>query len=148
EAPTGQGVNYAERLSTIFTPAQTGNYVFFIASDDDSDLFLSLDASPSLKHLIAQETSWSNSREWVSSSGGSVVASKRSDQFTGTTWPGGNTIHLIAGTGYYLEADHHQGGGGDDLAVTFKLSTEANPANGTAPRLAGTLLSTTAYNNT
>ena len=148
EAPTGQGVNYAERLSTIFTPVQTGNYIFFISSDDDSDLFLSVDASPSLKHLIAQETSWSNTREWVSSSGGSVLASKRSDQFTGTTWPGGNTIHLIAGTQYYLEADHHQGGGGDDLAVTFKLSTDANPADGTAPRLAGSFLSATAYNNT
>lgn len=148
EAPSGQGVNYAERLSTMFTPAQTGNYVFFISSDDDSDLFLSTDASPSLKHLIAQETSWSNTREWISSSGGSVLASKRSDTFTGTTWPGGNTIHLIAGSQYYLEADHHQGGGGDDLAVTFKLSTEADPANGTAPRLAGNLLSATAYNNT
>ena len=148
EAPSGQGVNYSERLSTVFTPTQSGNYVFFISSDDDSDLFLSSDASPLLKHLIAQETTWSNSREWTTSSGGSVVASKRSDQFTGTAWPGGNTIHLVAGSHYYLEADHHQGGGGDDLGVTFKLSTDSDPANGSAPRLTNNLLSATAYNNT
>src|SRR5207302_297513 len=97
ETPSGQGASYAERVSGFFIPAQTTNYVFFLCSDDDSDLFLSTDASPTNKHLIAQETVWSNSREWVSSGGGGVVASKRSDQFTGTTWPGGNTIHLNAG---------------------------------------------------
>lgn len=147
ETPSGQGVNYAERVSGLFTPAQTANYVFFIASDDDSDLFLSTDSTPTNKHLIAQESAWSASREWLSSSGGSTVAAKRSDQFTGTKWPGGNTIHLTAGTSYYLEADHHQGGGGDNFGVTFKLSTDADPANGIAPRLSGSLLSSSDFNN-
>jgi PKD repeat protein len=147
ETPSGQGVNYSERVSGLFVPAQTGNYVFFICSDDDSDLFLSVNSSPSNKHLITSETGWSNSREWTTSSGGSVLASKRSDQFAGTTWPGGHTISLTAGTAYYLEADHHQGGGGDNLAVTFKLSTAADPVNGTAPALTGGLISTYAYNN-
>ena len=147
ETPAGQGVNYAERVSGLFTAAQTANYVFFVASDDDSDLFLSTDNTALNKHLIAQETLWSSSREWLSSGGGSVVASKRSDKFTGTKWPGGNTIHLTAGTQYYLEADHHQGGGGDDLAVTFKLSTDTDPANGTAPRLTTGVISSPAFNN-
>jgi hypothetical protein len=148
EAPIGQGNNYAERVSGYFIPAQTTNYVFFLCSDDDSDLFLSTDASPSNKHLIATETVWSNSRQWVSSGGGSVLASKRSDQFAATTWPGGNTIQLSAGTQYYIEAVHHQGSGGDDLAVTFKFAGAPDPINGEAPRLSGNSLAVYAYNNT
>lgn len=147
ETPSGQGVNYAERVSGYFIPAQSGSYVFFVCSDDDSDLFLSTDNTPAHKHLIAQETTWSNSREWLSSGGGSVVASKRSDQFAGTTWPTGNTINLNAGTSYYLEADHHQGGGGDDFSATFKLSTAADPTNGTAPRLTGNLIAGYTFDN-
>jgi PKD repeat protein len=147
ESPSGQGNNYAERVSGLFTAPQTANYVFFVCSDDDSDLFLSTDSTAANKHLIAQETAWSNPLEWLSSGGGSVVASKRSDQFTGTTWPGGNTIHLTGGTQYYLEADHHQGNGGDNLAVTYKLSTGGDPANGTTPTLTGNVMGTYAYNN-
>ncbi|HSU57535.1 MAG TPA: chitobiase/beta-hexosaminidase C-terminal domain-containing protein, partial [Candidatus Dormibacteraeota bacterium] len=148
ETPTGQGSSYAERVSGYFIPPQTTNYVFFIAGDDDSDLFLSTDDSPSNKHLIAQETAWSNSREWLSSGGGSVVASKRSDQFTGTTWPGGNTIALNGGSRYYIEAIHHQGSGGDALAATFIVAGTPDPVNGDAPKLTGSAIAAYAYNNT
>jgi hypothetical protein len=148
ETPSGQGTSYAERVSALFIPALSGNYVFFLAGDDDSDLFLSTDSSPANKHLIAQETIWSNSRQWVSSGGGSVLASKRSDQFAGTAWPGGNTISLTGGAQYYLEGVHHQGGGGDAFGATFKLSTEADPVDGDAPRLVSNLLAVNAFNNT
>ena len=148
ETPTGQGNNYAERVTGYFIPPVTTNYVFFVSSDDDSDFFLSTDATPANKHLVAQETAWSNSREWTVSAGGSVLASKRSDQFAGTTWPGGNTIHLLAGVRYYIEGDHHQGTGGDDFAVTYKYATAADPATGTAPALTGTNISAVAFNNT
>jgi hypothetical protein len=121
--------------------------VFFVCSDDDSDLFLSTDSSSANKQLIASETAWSNPLEWLSSSGGSVVASKRSDQFAGTTWPGSNTIHLTAGTAYYIEAVHHQGGGGDDLAATFKFAGAPDPINGSPPQLTGPLIATYAFNN-
>jgi hypothetical protein len=148
ETPSGQGNDYAERVSGFFIPPVTTNYVFFISADDDADLFLSTNAAATNKHLIAQETAWSNSREWVSSAGGSALASKRSDQFSGTTWPGGNMIQLAAGTRYYLEGVHHQGTGGDDFAVTFKYSGAADPADGTAPLLTGSAIGVVAYNNT
>jgi len=144
EVPSGQGANFAERVSAIFTPAVSGNYVFFVCSDDDSDLFLSTDATPANKHLIAQETGWSTSRQWTASAGGSDVTAKRSDQFASTEWPAGNAITLTAGTKYYIEAVHHEGGGGDNLAVTFILDTETDPANGAAPKLTGNLISTVA----
>lgn len=148
ESPSGQGSSYAERISALFTAPATTNYVFFLASDDDSDLFLSPDSNPANKQLIAQETVWSNSRQWFTSGGGSVLASKRSDTFAGTTWPGGNTISLTAGVQYYLEGVHHQGGGGDAFAATFKFSGAPDPANGDAPLLSGNLMGVNAFNNT
>jgi hypothetical protein len=148
ETPSGQGSSYSERVSGFFIPPQTANYVFFIAADDDSDLFLSIDSNPAKKHLIAQETGWSNNRQWVSSGGGSSLTAKRSDQFTGTTWPGGNTITLAGGTKYYLGGVHHQGSGGDGFAVTYKFNTDPDPADGAAPRLTSSVLAVNAYNNT
>jgi hypothetical protein len=35
------GNDYAQRISGYFTPNETTDYVFFVATDDDSDLFLS-----------------------------------------------------------------------------------------------------------
>lgn len=147
ETPQGQGDNYAERVSGYFIPPQTTNYVFFVCSDDDSDLFLSTDATPANKHLIATETAWSNSREWLSSAGGSDPASKRSDQFTGTAWPGGNTIQLTAGSRYYIEAVHHQGTGGDNFEATFKSAGAPDPVNGDAGTLLGGVIGSYAYSN-
>jgi hypothetical protein len=148
ETPSGQGSSYAERISALFTAPQTTDYVFFLASDDDSDLFLSTDSNPANKHIIAQETVWSNSRQWFTSGGGSVLASKRSDTFAGTTWPTGNTISLTAGVQYYLEGVHHQGSGGDAFAATFKFAGAPDPANGDAPTLTGNLLGVNAFSNT
>jgi len=148
ETPSGQGNNYAERVSALFIPARTTNYVFFIAGDDDSDLFLSTDADAANKRLIARETVWSNSRQWLTSGGGSVIASKRSDQFAGTTWPTGNTISLTNGNQYYLEGVHHQGSGGNSFAATFKFAGAPDPADGDPPTLVSSLLAVNAYNNT
>jgi hypothetical protein len=148
ESPSGQGSSYAERISALFTAPATTNYVFFLASDDDSDLFLSTDSSPANKRLIAQETVWSNSRQWLTSGGNSVLASKRSDTFAGTTWPTGNTIGLSAGVQYYLEGVHHQGNGGDAFAATFKFAGAPDPADNSAPTLTGNLMGVNAFNNT
>src|SRR5206468_3315510 len=94
--------NYANRFSGFFVPPATGNYVFYVTGDDDSDLFLSTDATPANKRLIAQETNWSNSRSWNTPGGGtSTAAQKRSDQFSpdgGVTIPFATGIHLLAGT--------------------------------------------------
>src|SRR5262245_48426558 len=45
--------NWGQRISGVFVPATTGDYVFFCTSDDDGDLFLSTDASPTNKRIIA-----------------------------------------------------------------------------------------------
>ena len=148
EVPIEQGADFSERVSGYFIPPQTTNYVFFVCSDDDSDLFLSPDETPGNKHLIAAESAWSNSRKWVSSEGGSLVSDKRSDQFAGTGWPGGNTISLIAGNRYYIEGVHHEGVGGDNFAATVIVQGTPDPADGDAPNLLRSMLATYAYSNT
>src|SRR5262245_52223549 len=64
--------NYGERVSGIFVPAVTGNYIFFISGDDDSDLFLSTDASPVNKRIICQEMQWSDPNSWLAAGAGDV----------------------------------------------------------------------------
>jgi hypothetical protein len=143
EAPTNFADNYAQRVSGYFIPAENGEYVFFLAADDDADLFLSTDDSPANKQLIAQEMNWSGPRNWVTPGGG-LATQKRSDQWSpddGLTMPYSAGITLTAGHKYYIEAVQHEGASGDNLAVTFKLMAEADPLDGDATRLTNSLIS-------
>jgi len=132
------GGNYGNQLIGWFTPPATADYVFFTCSDDPSNLYLSTDDNPANKKLIAQESGWSNPRNWVSVGGGSILEDKRSDTFANSEWPGGpGYIHLIAGQKYYMESLHTEGGGGDNVGATFINITagDSDPVNGDAPRL-------------
>ena len=111
--------NYGAQMIGYFYPPTTGNYTFYLCSDDNSELFLSTDDNPDKKLLIAAETSWSNARQYTSSAGNSDLRAKRSDQYAGTQWPTGNTITLTQGKAYYIEALMKQGGGGDNLSVSI-----------------------------
>ena len=53
EAPSNVAETYGQRLSGWVTPPASGDYVFYIASDDQGQLFLSTDESPANKRLIA-----------------------------------------------------------------------------------------------
>jgi hypothetical protein len=135
------GATWAERVSCLFKPPVTTNYVFFITSDDDSDLLLSTNSSPANEVMIAQEADWSGPLTWVSNDGGtnySELTQKRSDQFvdpvTGIT-PYPNGAPLTAGSSYYLEAIHEQLGGGANLDVTFKFFGESDPQDGDPTRI-------------
>jgi len=102
-----------------------GKYVFFLASDDASYLFLSTDDKPANKKLIAYESGWSNQYQWQTIGGGSNAADKRSDTFSNTTawesWPNYPTISLRANQPYYIEIVHDEGGGGDGADATYVL---------------------------
>jgi len=130
--PPGRAAVYAERVAASSSPPKPTNYVFFLASDDDSDLFLSTDSTPANKHIIAQRPPGPTAASG-SLGGRQHPDLEASDTFAGSTWPGGNTISLTAGTQYYLEGDHHQGNGGDAFAATFKFSGAPDPATATPP---------------
>jgi hypothetical protein len=145
-------INYSTRNSGWFIPPTTDKYVFFVASDDQSDLFLNMTGvSMAGKTLIAQETSWSGFDSWLASGDGSATeaAQKRSDQWTadasGINPPNANGIALTAGQPYYIELDHNQIGGGDDMSVTYQTIEQIAGANwateftnGTPTIIAGT----------
>jgi len=150
EAPQGVADNYAQKVSGFFIPAVTGDYAFIVAGDDDCDLFLSTNDKPANKRLIAQQNSWGNNLEWNSAENGGVVEGANFTQKSSLTWSpdGGNTfpfssgIRLNAGTRYYIEGVHHEGGGGDNFSATFHLASEASPENGTASAFTGNLIAT------
>lgn len=139
------GDNYANRVAGFFVPPATGDYVFFMNSDDDADLFISTDATPANKRLVATEAGWAGSAlGWnAAGGGGDSLAQRRSDQFTDPvtgTQPYASGIHLIGGQPYYMEGDHHEGGGGDYFAATYKLFTDPDPVNGDDSTLSGNVI--------
>jgi len=139
----GNGVqwnNYNSVSYAWFTAPTNDSYVFFLASDDASDLFLSTDSTPANKKLIAQESGWSNEYSWETVGGGSTAADKRSDSFTASAWPTPNVITLTNGQVYYMEIDHHQGGGGAGAGATYMLADDPNIATGPAQGASGEIL--------
>lgn len=135
------GSNYGNQLSGWVLPPVTGDYVFFVCSDDPSELRLSHDDNPANKHLIAVESIYSNPRQWVNSAGASVLSDKRSDQFFGSEWPTPNLITLTNGRMYFIEVLHTEGTGGDNVGVTWQLPGAAEPID-LAPPIPGTNLMT------
>ena len=102
EAPTDVLENYGQRLRGYLVPPVTGNYTFWIASDDGSELWLSTDDSPARRKRIATVNEWTASREWT----------KEANQSS-------EPIALNSGQLYYVEALMKEGGGGDNLAVRW-----------------------------
>lgn len=106
EAPTGRGSDFGARMRAVLVPAVTGEYVFWIASDDDGELWFSPNTDPHAAQLIASVDGWTDSQEW------DKYASQRSITQT-----------LVAGERYYIEALMKENGGGDNLAVGWTTPT-------------------------
>src|SRR5205823_10223503 len=52
--------NYLSTLEGFFIPAVTTNYVFFFCADNDGYMYLSTDANPLNKKVIAADVGWQN----------------------------------------------------------------------------------------
>jgi len=105
EAPQNIGDNYGTRMRALLLPPYTGNYFFWIASDDNSVLYLSSDASPANKMAIARVNGNTSSRQW----------DKETNQMSAP-------IYLVAGQRYYIEALHKESVGSDNLAVRWLMA--------------------------
>lgn len=147
------GDNTSRRYSGWFVPAVNGSYSFYVAADDDTDVWLSpADANPANKLQICQEMGWSGYNNWTNPNGGGAAIYDPTnryliDQKCSNTWTNGlgvapypAGIPLIAGTRYYLEMDVHNGGGGDNASLTAQLFTAAPPTNGQPTELRGNVL--------
>jgi regulation of enolase protein 1 (concanavalin A-like superfamily) len=102
EAPINFDENYGQRIHGYIVPPVSGNYVFWIASDDEGLLYLSTDEDPVNKVAIASVPGWTASREWT----------KFAEQQSAP-------VSLQAGKAYYISALEKEGGGGDHLAVRW-----------------------------
>lgn len=91
-APANTGDNYASRVRAIITAPASGNYTFWIASDDDCELRLSTGESKFQRARIASISGWVQPKAWDSK------ASQKSA-----------LIPLVAGQRYFLEAVHKEG---------------------------------------
>ncbi len=66
EAPLNVRDNYGVVFRGYVTPPVSGDYTFYVSSDDQGDLWLSTDDDPANKTRIAQEPGWNPSRSWIS----------------------------------------------------------------------------------
>ena len=104
EAPVNVANNYGQRMHGFIKAPATGTYTFWIASDDNGQLWLSSDENPDHLQLVAEVPGWTNSREW-----GKYTQQKSAE------------IYLVEGKLYYIMALMKEGGGGDNLAVGWQL---------------------------
>ncbi|MCX8157173.1 MAG: PA14 domain-containing protein [Verrucomicrobiae bacterium] len=113
--------NYGRRLSAFIIPPTNGNYRFYMASDDDSEFYLSSDDNPANKTMRASLYGWTDYRAydvWTTARGGGTYPSARSEAIT-----------LEGGKLYYAEAIMKEGGGGDHIAVAM-APEGSQPGNG------------------
>ena len=96
--------NYSQRISGFIVPPISGNYFFWVCSDDSSQLFLSTDSNPENVRQIAYLDGWSSPYEWEK------YPSQKSTAIT-----------LSANTPYYIEAIQAEADGGDHLMVQWSL---------------------------
>jgi hypothetical protein len=124
EGPVNWADNYGSRLYGWLYPPQSGDYTFWIASDDLSELWLSTDEDPANATLIASVSGWMDSRDFAGATG-----------VPGTTFKS-NPIKLEAGQRYYIQALQKEGGGGDNVAVAWQgpgFTQEVLGAGGVGP---------------
>ena len=118
EAPRDWADDYGTRIIGYIHPPVTGTYTFWIASDDNGELWLSKNGSANKKRKIANVPDWTDPREWT----------KYPEQQS-------SSITLKAGRRYYIEALMKEGAGGDNLAVAWQ------PPGGTREVIPGRYLS-------
>lgn len=102
------GNYYGQRVRGFLEVPRDGNYNFWIASDDNSQLLLSPDMDPNKAELIARVNGYTGIDAWYN---GNRVKTN---------------IELKAGQLYYIEVLHKEGGGGDHMSVAWQGPEMAN----------------------
>ena len=109
--------NYGVRISGFIVPPTTGEYVFYLCSDDASEIYLSADESQDNQRLIASSNVANAHRAWEELKSESIS----------------QPIHLQAGQRYWVEALFKEALGADRFAVTWQKPDAPPPKNGDPP---------------
>jgi serine/threonine protein kinase/WD40 repeat protein len=130
EAPPNEigsfGDNYGIRVTGFIKPPRTGEYVFYLASDDEGELYISSDESPDNLELVASvkrgpsgignECGRTNRRAWGANP--SAVS---------------KPIHLEAGKRYAIKALMKEDSGDEHISVTWQMPGDPGPKPGAPP---------------
>ncbi len=112
DGPVNYANNYYSRMSGYIFPDETGDYTFYIASDDNSELWLSTDATKANLTNICHVNNWTSHNQWT----------REGNQQSAP-------IALQAGNVYYFEAYHREGGGGDNCSVGWEKPSTPGSIN-------------------
>ncbi len=104
DAPRLAGSDYGTRIRGYLYPPVSGSYRFWIAADDSGELWLSTDADPANKRLIASVPEWTHAEAWDKYGSQQSVS-----------------LQLQAGQRYYIEALHKQADQKDNLTVALQI---------------------------
>ena len=63
--PANSGDNYGAKITGLFWPNVTKNYIFSLCADDVAELYLSTDSNPANKKLIARDPGVSVARDYT-----------------------------------------------------------------------------------
>ena len=103
EAPTNISDNYGQKVSGYLIAPVTGDYQFWIASDDGGEFWLSTSDIQANKTRIAYTTNATGLRNWTNNANQASA-----------------TIALTAGQRCYVEALQKEGGGDDYLGIAWQ----------------------------
>jgi peptidoglycan/xylan/chitin deacetylase (PgdA/CDA1 family) len=103
EGPVNWQDDYGTRIRGFLYPPENGDYTFWIASDANSELWLSTDADSANAVRIAHVSGYTGSQEW----------NKYPEQQS-------SAISLVGGQRYYIEVLHKAGIGEDNIAVAWQ----------------------------
>ena len=102
DGPVNWAENYGTQMKGYFIAPVTGEYTFWVASDDNSELYLSSDITAENATMIAYLYASSGKNSW------DAYTSQKSGEVT-----------LKAGNAYYIRTIHKEGSGNDHMSVAF-----------------------------
>lgn len=119
--PDDSHEQYGAVISGWITPATSGNYTFFLRSDDASQLYLSTTDKEADIQLIAEQTGCCNAFTELDTTDPTLTPY--------TSQP----INLTANQRYYVRLLYKEGGGGDYGQVAWRIAGDSTPAGALAP---------------
>ena len=109
EGPTDWRDSYGTRVRGYLYPPATGAFTFWIASDDQSELWLSPDEDAAKAVRIASVPYWTPPRDFDNTGGGGGGPQQKS-----------RPIQLAEGRRYYIQVLHAESTYGDNVAVAWQ----------------------------
>ena len=116
EIPVNVADHYGSQLLGFYVAPTNGLYKFWMCSDDQGLTYLSTDADPAHKQIIAAEPIWNPSRDYTT-----PLRRNPSNPENRS-----NLVQLAAGQRVYLEAVAMEFDGNDNLSVAVQLPGDTN----------------------